>query len=132
MLSYIKIMTDLILYILNKAIEIIESSAMVGPDGTIYELVLLVLYVMFQMAGVSGDKFLERLPKRSTMGIVLMVLLFFPGIIVKLLCINVAKIIYKIGKILNDFFTETQLSFQYYMRTKKKQKRNILRRLTIK
>lgn len=85
-------MTDLILEFLYGLINLIENSVYMGPDGTIYEIVLLVSYGAFQFMMVGEKAFFEKLPKRSTLGIVLMVLLFLPGILVRLLlekCVNI-------------------------------------------
>lgn len=66
--------------------ETIGSSKFMGPDGGIYDVFVSLIYIFVQLYVFLTPKFLERLPKHSTIGMIAMSVIFLPGIIILEIC----------------------------------------------
>ncbi len=85
-------MVYLIYQLARNVVQVIGGSRYFGPDGGIYDLFVTILYLFGQLYVFLDSDFLKKLPKRSPMGIVAMVLIFLPGIIVLDICNKVSTL----------------------------------------
>ena len=85
-------MIELIIDFLKMLQSSLENSVFMGPDGILYECAVILCYAYLQSYVFLIPNFLKRLPKRSTMGIVAMVLIFLPGIVVRTFSEYIVKI----------------------------------------
>lgn len=113
------IMADLLLSFLEFCEKSLRDSVYMGPDGTLYEIAIMMGYMYIQAFVFFCPNFLEILPKRSTFGILVMVLAFFPGIIAKL----ISKKMYALGKYIKRFARNIRIIIKRKLRKRKRIKK---------
>lgn len=118
-------MTDLILEFLEFCEKSLKNSVYMGPDGTLYEMAMLMLYVYVQAYVFFCPKFLEILPKRSTLGIIIMVFIFFPGMLAKI----VSQKAYVVLKYTKRFLRNMKIIIKRKLKRKNRTKNRNLRKV---
>lgn len=89
---------ELIISFLEYVTETLKHSVFMGENGVLYEMGFVLCYGYLQSYVFVNRKFLKQLTKRSTMGIIAMVIIFLPGIIVKDSLIKVRRILRRVRR----------------------------------